>query len=477
MQSKGFARTAIAAAALFSISACSSLTSLKDQFIGGGGPAAGPERLAGFIGAAVADEPRAALEAREILARGGSAADAAVALGFTLAVTYPSRAGLGSGGACLAYSPGKDGPAGGRPEAIMFMPQAPAQTPPGADRPAAVPMLARGLYLLYARYGRLPFESLLAGPEQLAKFGVPVSRALATDLAVVAGPLGEDPNARAIFTPNGKPLAEGGRITQPDLGATLSQLRTAGVGDLYQGALARRLAAASRLAGGPLTVDEMRAAVPSAAAPLSLPAGNDLVAFLPPPADGGLAAAASFKTLYSNPRDIAAAQAVAVGTAVRARQGGVDPNALLASPAAGGSLSPLPASTGFAVLDKNGNSVACELTMGNLFGTGRIAPGTGIVLGASPRAYTPPLLAAAIAWNEPLEAFRAVVAGSGQDGAPLAVAAGMANALRANTAMPAPVPEPGRADVIACSRYLPGNESACSWAADPRGHGLAAASN
>ncbi len=477
MQSRRFARTAIAAAALFSISACSSLTSLKDQFIGGSAPAAGPERLAGFIGAAVADEPRAALQAREILARGGSAADAAVALGFTLAVTYPSRAGLGSGGACLAYSPAKIGPAGGRPEAIMFMPTAPAQAPPGADRPAAAPMLARGLYLLYARYGRLPFESLLAGPEQLAKFGVPVSRALAADLGVVAGPLAADPNARAIFAPNGKPLAEGDRLMQPDLGATLSQLRTAGVGDLYQGALARRLAAASRLAGGPLTLDAMRASVPSAAAPLSVAAGNDVMAFLPPPADGGLAAAAAFKALYGNPRNEAAAQARAVGAAVRWRQGGADPGAVLASAPAGGSLPPLPASTGFVVLDRDGNSVACDLTMGNLFGTGRVAPGTGIVLGASPAAYAPPLLAAAIAWNEPLEAFRAAVAGSGQEGAALAVAAGMANALRTNAAMAAPVPEPGRADVIACSRYLPGNESACGWAADPRGHGLAAASN
>ena len=469
-------RTVVAAAALFSVSACSTFKSVTDSVFGSA-PQVGPERLAGFIGAAVADEPRAALDAREVLARGGSAADAAVALGFTLAVTYPSRAGLGSGGACLAYSPSKDGPAGGQPEAIMFMPQAPAQTPAGADRPAAVPMLARGLYLLYARYGRLPFESLLAGPEQLAKFGVSASRALVTDLDKVAGPLEDDPNARAVFAPGGKPLAEGDRLVQPDLGATLSQIRISGVGDLYQGALARRLQVASELAGGPLTLAEMRAAVPKAAVPLSLPAGNDLVAFLPPPADGGLAAAAAFQVLYRNPGDVAGAEARAVGAAARWRQAGGDPRAVLASGITGGSLPPLPASTGFSVLDKDGNSVTCVLTMGNLFGTGRIAPGTGIVLGASPAAYAPPLLAAAVAWNANLNVFRAAVAGSGQEGAALAVAAGMTNALRSGKAMAAPVPEPGRADVVACSRYLPGNESACGWAADPRGYGLAAASN
>ena len=53
----------------------------------------------------------------------------------------------------------------------------------------------------------------------------------------------------------------------------------------------------------------------------------------------------------------------------------------------------------------------------------------------------------------------------------------MSNALRSNEPMPAPVPEPGRANVIACSRYLPGAESACGWATDPRGFGLAAGSD
>jgi gamma-glutamyltranspeptidase/glutathione hydrolase len=87
------------------------------------------------------------------------------------------------------------------------------------------------------------------------------------------------------------------------------------------------------------------------------------------------------------------------------------------------------------------------------------------------------LLAAAIAWNANVRGFRAAVGGSGQEGAALAVAVGMNNALRSNTAMPAAVPEPGRANAIACSRYLPDSDGTCSWATDPRGFGLAAASN
>jgi gamma-glutamyltranspeptidase/glutathione hydrolase len=434
-----------------SLSACGTLNSVKDTLLGGSSAGGGPVRLDGFIGAAVADEPRAALAAREVLALGGNAADAAVALGFTLAVTLPSRAGLGGGGGCLAYNPSRDGPGGGSPEAVAFVSPAPA-TPNGpADRPAAVPMLARGLFALHAKYGSRPFESLVAPAEQLARFGVPVSRALLQDLAVVAGPLAQDPNARAVFAPGGQPLREGGTLAQPDLGATLATLRTAGVGDLYQGALARKLEDGSRLAGGGMTVGDLRAALPRIGAPLVVRAGRDSAAFLP--GDGGQQAAAAFAVLQENPGNVQGAQAAAPR---------------------GGSL---PASTGFAVLDRNGNSVVCALTMNNLFGTGRIAPGTGILLAASPRAGPAPLLAAALAWNASVRGFRAAVTGSGQEGAALAAALALSNTLRAGTAMPAAVPEPGRANVIACARYLPGNEGACSAAADPRGAGLAAGSN
>lgn len=464
-------------AAVIALNACGSLNAVKETFFGGSSGSNEPERLTGFIGSVVADEPRAALAGREILALGGTAADAAVATMFTLAVTLPSRAGLGAGGACLAYNPSRDGPGQGNPEAILFTPVG-GQATAGVDRPAALPMLARGAFALHARYGKMPFESLVSGPETLARFGVPISRTLVQDLALVAGPLSTDPNARAVFLPGGQPLTEGGTLVQPDLGATLSTIRTAGVGDLYQGALARRLEVASRQAGGPLSLEELRSALPRSGGPLVVRAGNDSVAFLPPPADGGLGAATAFNALRQNPNDTSGAQARAVGAVSRWRSGGGTADQVLASGASGGSLGAMGASTGLTVLDRNGNAVTCALTMDNLFGTGRIAPGTGILLAASPRtAAGLPLLAAALAWNPNLRGFRAAVAGSGQEGAALAVAVGMNNALRGTTAMPARVPEPGRANAIACARYLPDSEGSCSWATDPRGSGLAASSN
>ncbi len=219
-----------------SVGGCSSLNSLGRTFFGGPAASQAPQVLTGFIGGVAADEPRAATIARDVLAHGGTAADAAVALGFALSVTLPSRASLGAGGACLAYAPPAKGPGQGRPEAILFT-SLPSQAA-GGDRPASLPMLARGLYALYARYGSRPFGELVIPAEQMARFGIPVSRAFAQDLALVGGPLLADPNARAIFGPNGTPLAEGQRLVQPDLGATLAQMRVAGVGDLYQGQLA-----------------------------------------------------------------------------------------------------------------------------------------------------------------------------------------------------------------------------------------------
>jgi gamma-glutamyltranspeptidase/glutathione hydrolase len=136
-------------------------------------------------------------------------------------------------------------------------------------------------------------------------------------------------------------------------------------------------------------------------------------------------------------------------------------------------LPELPASTTFATLDRHGNAVVCAISMNNLFGTGRMVPGTGIELAASPKSVPMPLLAAAIAWNSYAHAFRAAVGGSGQSGAPIAVAAGMNNTLISGRPMPVPVPEPGRVNVIACARYLPDESGSCGWATDPRGAGLA----
>jgi gamma-glutamyltranspeptidase/glutathione hydrolase len=223
---------------------------------------------------------------------------------------------------------------------------------------------------------------------------------------------------------------------------------------------------------------DLRSALPVVAPALIVPWHSDKVAFLPAPADGGLAAAAAFETLQQHPDDFGAATARALAIASRWRQGGVTADALLkdtALPQAGPPA--LPASTTWAALDRDGNAVVCSVSLDNLFGTGRIVAGLGFLLAASPASVPPPLYAAALAWNEHLNAFRAEVGGSGQAGAPMAVAVGMTNALTTGQAMAAPVPDPGRANVIECASYLPDQNQTCRWATDPRGAGLAMGGN
>ena len=466
---------AVLLAVSLAVSGCSAIDSVTDRLTGADRPKEGAAGFVrGFLGAAVADEPQAALAARAVLSAGGNAADAAVAAGFTLAVTLPSRASLGAGGACLAFAPAS--PLLGA-EAVMFLPPAGGAS---GDRPAAVPMMARGLFALHARYGKRPFESLIVPAEQLARFGAPVSRAFARDLDVVAGPLGADPDTAAIFLPGGRRPAEGDTLLQPDLAGTLGQLRIAGIGDLHQGGLARRFAEASQRAGGGITTEALRAALPQyLPAPKLRLGGFDFASFLP--TDGGIAAGQAVRVLANNPAAPDAAAARAAGIAAAWRRGAFAGNAqaaLDATDVPAGSLPALPASTGFLTVDREGNAVACVLTMNNLFGTGRVAPQTGVVLAASPTAMTPPLLSAAIVFGTRSNVtFKGAMTGTGQDGAPMAVAVGLQQSLAARRALPNPVPEPGRANVMICPNELPGSPEQCSWATDPRGHGLAAGGN
>jgi gamma-glutamyltranspeptidase/glutathione hydrolase len=455
------------------LAGCSTIDSLTEAVMPASVPLGSPGAISGFLGGVVADEPLAALVARNILSAGGNAADAMTAGAFALTVSLPSRASLGGGGACIAFSPKRA--AGIGPEAIMFV--SPAGTGAGADRPAAVPMMARGLYLLHVRYGKLPFETVVSPAEQMARGGVTASRAFLRDLDVAAGPLSADPGAAAVFFPGGRKLTEGAVMLQPELAGTLGQMRVSGVGDLYQGALARRLVEGAQAAGGGLALEDLRGSLPQTLATLRLSLrGGDVAHFLPPPADGGLATAVTFRALQAGQAQ--AAQAAGLGAATQWRRAGGDGAAILAAtsqPASG--FGALPASTGMATLDREGNAVVCAFTMNNLFGTGRMAEKTGVLLAASPRWMPPALLSAGMVVNPNLKAFRAAASGTGQEAAPLAAAYALAQTLATGTVEATPVPEPGRANLIACSRYLPDTDKSCAWAADPRGNGIGVGSN
>jgi gamma-glutamyltranspeptidase/glutathione hydrolase len=410
-----FARLAATLAAFNLLAGCG----LSHQVLGTGNNASlGQTQVPRPIfGEVVADEPQAALAAKQILNAGGNAADAAAAAGFALSVTLPSRAGLGGGGACIIKMPD----ASGNPQpaiSLLFPPAAPAAA--GGARPAAVPTLARGLLALQARYGLLPAARTITPAERLAT-GSPVSPALEADLTVVGAALLADPPAAAVFGPNGAILPTGANLAQPDLAATLETLRVQNVAGISSGLFAQNFTAAANQAGANLSPADLESATPHYVNPAASTAGDFVLAMLP-----------------------------------------------VTIPAS----RTLPASAAFLTLDKNGGAVACAVTMNNLFGTGRIAAGTGILLAASPRPPPPPQqLAAGIAYTPGSLTFRAAATGTGQQGALLAAATALANATQGHPTIP--VPNPGRANVITC----PGDQSTCTATADPRGHGLAIGGN
>lgn len=363
----------------------------------------------GFAGVAVADEPSAVLAARDVLAAGGSAADAAVALYFSLAVAMPSTAALGGGGICIIHDGEKK-----TTEALDFLPRA---APEGK---VALPAAVRGMAALQARYGKLRWEQDLAAAETMARFGIPTSRALASELATVVANLAADSEmARIFFRPDGTPLKEGEPLRQELLAGTLTQLRVHGAGEFYNGTLAHALVDGAQSLGAPLTIEALRSVKPEFKPAVEIPLGDQTLYVAPPPAAGGivlgelvamLSEAADFGDAQPAELPHLIAEATKRAYIDRASwmqplgETSADPAELVgedharklmesydpkqATPVATlGTMSRGPENpwaTGFVTADQDGNVVACNVTMNNLFGAARMAPGTGILLAPAP---------------------------------------------------------------------------------------------
>lgn len=489
--------------------------------------------ITGFGGMVAADEPRAAVLGRDVLSAGGTAADAAAAIYFTLAVTYPSTASLGGGGTCIVHDSGKK-----KTEVIDF-PALPSTM--SGPAPSAVPGNPRGFFALHAKYGKLRWESLLVEPERLARSGVPVSRALANDLSRGLPVIGRDPAARAVFMrPDGSVLREGDLLAQPHLAAMISTLRH-NTGNFYVGPQARDLVRAVQAVGGTLSLDDLRDIRPTWRDAIAVKVGTETAWFAPPPSAGSAMAAQLTAALWprwsetdaaERPHLLAEASARAFAERGRwMRPNGwstESPDALVSDARIGAMMAGYAADrhqpvtdvaappadsqsgTGFAVLDGNGMAVACSVTSHGLFGNGRMAPGTGIMLSGVPGLNGPPATAVMLTANTHNGAVRFIGAASGggtaasalvhgflaaaKDGKPLSEAlaqprlvhAGKPDAVFVETGAialdPAPLASrghqisttamPSRVEAIYCPLGFKDPEG-CDMATDPRGFGLA----
>lgn len=367
-------------------------------------------------GAFVADDSRAVVAARNALAKGGSAADAAVALYFTLSVTMPSVASLGGGGVCLVHDPRTQ-----RTEMLDFIAPEPKSGVSGGDRPTAVPANVRGMAALHSRFGRLRWSDTVLHAETLARGGFVVSKETASDLARAARPLFVDEGARRVFSmADGSPVTEGELIRQVELGATLGQIRARGAGAFYTGPLANRLVEGMRQAGGTITNQDLRSYRPRWRPALTVQYGEDNLHVAGPPVLSGAVIAQMWQMLLTDKRyekapaeerphllaEVARrafsdretwiningdrqTQSTRLLSSDRARQLMTSYDAGRATPpgvpqSGGGRISENPSGTGFVVVDGLGLAVACTTTLYNPFGTGRLVPGVGIFMAQAP---------------------------------------------------------------------------------------------
>ena len=252
-------------------------------------------------GMVVAQESRAARIGVEILDRGGNAVDAAVAVGFAMAVTYPRAGNIGGGGFMVIHLAKEN-----RNTTIDYRETAPAAATktmfldaagnpdPKKSRDSGlavgVPGTVAGLAMALAKYGSGKFSlaDLIAPAIGLAENGFPVEDDLADSLPDSQKRLARWPSTTSIFFLGDKPLHEGDRLLQFDLADTLRAIAEGGPRAFYEGRIAERIAQAVRDAGGIMTADDLKNYRAIERAPVEGSYRGTTIVSMPPPSSGGL---------------------------------------------------------------------------------------------------------------------------------------------------------------------------------------------
>ena len=378
-------------------------------------------------GAAIASAHALATAAGfEILAHGGNAFDAAIAVGATLGVVEPASSGIGGGGFYLLHDAksGKD----------VFLDArevAPASATAGKylgsdgkldhdkalNGPLAVgiPGEPAGEVYLAQHFGRLPLAVSLAPAIRIARDGFPMYPRLVSEYAERRAVMQRYPATQAVYQPHGRPLQEGELLRQPDLARTLELLGAHGFDGFYRGEVARRIVAAVNAAGGEWSAQDLAGYAVRLRDPLRFRYRGWEIVTAPPPSSGGVALAEMLNVLSAwDLRSLAAATRVhliveAMRRAYRDRtfylgdpdfvhdmplqrllspyyadglRAGISMDKATPSALLSGAPPPVvgPHTTHFSIIDSQGNYVAATLTINTAYGSGLIAAHTGVLL-------------------------------------------------------------------------------------------------
>ncbi|UCD17395.1 MAG: gamma-glutamyltransferase, partial [Candidatus Zixiibacteriota bacterium] len=250
-------------------------------------------------GMVVTSSPIASGIGLQVLKSGGNAFDAAVAVGFALAVCYPEAGNIGGGGFALLYS----GPTG-LVTALDFRETAPSAATsdmyldssgmvvPEASllgaRAAGVPGTVAGLYTLWKEHGSLEWYELVKPAIDLADTGFVVSEELGKSFQAYRQQLSRFAETGSIFAPGGPVLQAGERLVQKDLALTLERIGLDSLDGFYAGHTADRIVATMSRHGGLISHDDLKKYRPTWRVPISFAFDSLEVYSMSPPSSGGI---------------------------------------------------------------------------------------------------------------------------------------------------------------------------------------------
>ena len=390
--------------------------------------------IVGHNGMVVAQERIAARVGVEILDRGGNAVDAAVAVGFALAVTYPRAGNIGGGGFMVIHLAKDVRGNAAKDIAIDYRETAPEAATPtmfldadGNPDPVksrdtglavGVPGTVAGLALAHDKYGsgKLSLADLLAPAIRLAEQGFAVEDDLADSLPSAAKKLARFPSSASILLKDGdKPLQAGDRLIQSDLADTLKTIASKGPRAFYEGITAKLIADAVRNAGGIMTVEDLQNYRAIEWPVVRGTYRGRTIVSMPPPSSGGVHLIEMLNILEGYDlrglgrsdqalhyfieamKRAYADRAVFMGDpdSVKIPQAGLISKKYAASLRAGITAKATPAAdilpgkpgeyegqntTHYSVIDRDGNAVSNTYTLNFSYGVGLIAGGTGVLL-------------------------------------------------------------------------------------------------